>query len=532
MVASACGGTSSPARARGAATAHAALSRPGSNSFAARSDHIFGGLSNAGSCHGASSRHLGRGFVQERQGEGEIGYRPSGAMASQRVPQRRAAASTLDTHPCLQCRRPQPLDSSARSAVVLRRSLFAPECDHGPFCQRCRCRVASQVLPTCVCRALIIDWLPPAPWQKSIGPQLPSVEQSASSEPELAKPYTEADRLGDELLADLERAIQGFEADSDDGKIPVAHAVDAESVGMFGSAASHASSGPVDCVAAISAPTDFIGPPLPPNGAAGYGAAVATPTTVGSDTTPTLPMIPDCVQNAAGQDSPMPLVGATMRNDGSYSNTLDTISSVATVPMASKSNAANGVPATSAAVGLLSDSFDGNEGDRQPDSSLVHRELGGALGPFGASTPAQASTRAAANLLSKPGPCKTARLGFVTPAMQAQLFGRRDKGGKETEPMSSLSTGAVSATSSSVQAGTAGLPVVQACVDEEEDDFVDDSGTEVAQASSTQREFGSSRESERVGNSPRFKRRRVVGEGVRRRPVTHSPSDDAKGDGT
>eukprot|EP00450_Noctiluca_scintillans_P002377 CAMPEP_0194508116 /NCGR_PEP_ID=MMETSP0253-20130528/38039_1 /TAXON_ID=2966 /ORGANISM="Noctiluca scintillans" /LENGTH=188 /DNA_ID=CAMNT_0039351105 /DNA_START=110 /DNA_END=676 /DNA_ORIENTATION=+ len=31
-------------------------------------------------------------------------------------------------------------------------------CEHGPFCARCQCSVAAQVLPFCVCRGLVQDW--------------------------------------------------------------------------------------------------------------------------------------------------------------------------------------------------------------------------------------------------------------------------------------------------------------------------------------------------------------------------------------
>merc|ERR1740129_2606877 len=59
---------------------------------------------------------------------------------------------------CLQCRTPQPARCSVAYADVVCRPLFARDCPHGPFCARCRQLISAQVLPSCICRALIGAW--------------------------------------------------------------------------------------------------------------------------------------------------------------------------------------------------------------------------------------------------------------------------------------------------------------------------------------------------------------------------------------
>lgn len=59
---------------------------------------------------------------------------------------------------CCQCRAPQPKCFLASYADVLYRPLFAEGCTHGPYCRRCCRAISDQVLPTCVCRALIGSW--------------------------------------------------------------------------------------------------------------------------------------------------------------------------------------------------------------------------------------------------------------------------------------------------------------------------------------------------------------------------------------
>eukprot|EP00931_Biecheleriopsis_adriatica_P011395 TRINITY_DN11248_c0_g1_i1.p1 TRINITY_DN11248_c0_g1~~TRINITY_DN11248_c0_g1_i1.p1 ORF type:complete len:201 (+),score=30.23 TRINITY_DN11248_c0_g1_i1:20-622(+) len=62
------------------------------------------------------------------------------------------------TSRCVQCRTPQPTACTAAYAEVAHRPIAMPQCDHGPYCPRCRRSVAGQVLPFCVCRALVDHW--------------------------------------------------------------------------------------------------------------------------------------------------------------------------------------------------------------------------------------------------------------------------------------------------------------------------------------------------------------------------------------
>lgn len=59
---------------------------------------------------------------------------------------------------CLQCRCAFPARRPANYADVLSRPVFVKGCEHGPFCARCRRSVSRQVLPSCVCHALIGTW--------------------------------------------------------------------------------------------------------------------------------------------------------------------------------------------------------------------------------------------------------------------------------------------------------------------------------------------------------------------------------------
>lgn len=66
-------------------------------------------------------------------------------------------------HLCLQCRSPQRGPGGQQCEVAYARVLCRPVlgprgCPHGPFCALCRRRVSAQVLPLCVCRALIEAW--------------------------------------------------------------------------------------------------------------------------------------------------------------------------------------------------------------------------------------------------------------------------------------------------------------------------------------------------------------------------------------
>lgn len=59
---------------------------------------------------------------------------------------------------CLQCRAPQPASSTVAYGDAVCRPLFKEGCEHGPFCARCRRSMSAQVLPSCICHALIGNW--------------------------------------------------------------------------------------------------------------------------------------------------------------------------------------------------------------------------------------------------------------------------------------------------------------------------------------------------------------------------------------
>lgn len=59
---------------------------------------------------------------------------------------------------CLQCRKLQRAQCRAAYADVIHRPVIVQECVHGPFCPRCRRSIATQVLPLCVCHALVDSW--------------------------------------------------------------------------------------------------------------------------------------------------------------------------------------------------------------------------------------------------------------------------------------------------------------------------------------------------------------------------------------
>lgn len=67
---------------------------------------------------------------------------------------------------CLRCRESRPAGKTpAAYAEVACRPLFGGGCHHGPFCARCCDAMGAQVVPSCVCRALIGSWrdTPPPP---------------------------------------------------------------------------------------------------------------------------------------------------------------------------------------------------------------------------------------------------------------------------------------------------------------------------------------------------------------------------------
>mmetsp|Transcript_39630 Transcript_39630/g.88793 ORF Transcript_39630/g.88793 Transcript_39630/m.88793 type:complete len:287 (-) Transcript_39630:105-965(-) len=60
---------------------------------------------------------------------------------------------------CANCSNPMSKKpGEAAYAELVCRSVFEPDCKHGPFCLKCRERVAQKVLPCCVCRGLIQTW--------------------------------------------------------------------------------------------------------------------------------------------------------------------------------------------------------------------------------------------------------------------------------------------------------------------------------------------------------------------------------------
>lgn len=73
---------------------------------------------------------------------------------------------------CLQCRAPQPASEKVSYGDAICRPIFIEGCKHGPFCARCRRSISSQVLPSCVCHAMIGNWR----------------EQSSAKPAELAEP--------------------------------------------------------------------------------------------------------------------------------------------------------------------------------------------------------------------------------------------------------------------------------------------------------------------------------------------------------
>eukprot|EP00929_Paragymnodinium_shiwhaense_P051642 TRINITY_DN25953_c1_g1_i11.p1 TRINITY_DN25953_c1_g1~~TRINITY_DN25953_c1_g1_i11.p1 ORF type:complete len:337 (-),score=41.16 TRINITY_DN25953_c1_g1_i11:125-1135(-) len=88
---------------------------------------------------------------------------------------------------CLRCRAPSDhtaahgVKSAGHFADVVSKSLFAKECPHGPFCARCRIRVSEQAIPSCVCRALVADWVVHEADSSKAGP--PKGAEAAAVEP-------------------------------------------------------------------------------------------------------------------------------------------------------------------------------------------------------------------------------------------------------------------------------------------------------------------------------------------------------------
>merc|ERR1712039_599458 len=59
---------------------------------------------------------------------------------------------------CIRCRKAIGHTDATAFATVHHRSLFAPTCQHGPFCSRCQRNVAAQILPSCTCKSIIDSW--------------------------------------------------------------------------------------------------------------------------------------------------------------------------------------------------------------------------------------------------------------------------------------------------------------------------------------------------------------------------------------
>eukprot|EP00429_Kryptoperidinium_foliaceum_P062804 CAMPEP_0176082996 /NCGR_PEP_ID=MMETSP0120_2-20121206/41519_1 /TAXON_ID=160619 /ORGANISM="Kryptoperidinium foliaceum, Strain CCMP 1326" /LENGTH=179 /DNA_ID=CAMNT_0017416771 /DNA_START=19 /DNA_END=557 /DNA_ORIENTATION=+ len=113
--------------------------------------------------------HLVQGAVVLQRGMPEEGHPktpPRGPLRQRRAPSAapKAAAEEAEaktpeaTGPaCLRCRRPSgACESDRHEAVIVQRSIFAPACDHRPYCRRCADRMRTQTLPFCHgCSALV-----------------------------------------------------------------------------------------------------------------------------------------------------------------------------------------------------------------------------------------------------------------------------------------------------------------------------------------------------------------------------------------
>mmetsp|Transcript_72396 Transcript_72396/g.159928 ORF Transcript_72396/g.159928 Transcript_72396/m.159928 type:complete len:208 (-) Transcript_72396:44-667(-) len=86
---------------------------------------------------------------------------------------------------CVQCQK--IITGTAYTAQVVHRPVTVKGCLHGPFCARCKRSVARQVLPFCVCRALVDNWqettVPTVPMDRRPGPEKPKVPVVAPSYP-------------------------------------------------------------------------------------------------------------------------------------------------------------------------------------------------------------------------------------------------------------------------------------------------------------------------------------------------------------
>mmetsp|Transcript_33184 Transcript_33184/g.91440 ORF Transcript_33184/g.91440 Transcript_33184/m.91440 type:complete len:487 (+) Transcript_33184:49-1509(+) len=398
----------------------------------------------------------------------------------------RSRAPPADTQPCIQCKVPQAVGCTAAYVSVLKPSLFARECGHGPFCPKCRRRVARQVLPTCVCRALVTEWCASTPWQVSFGPQLPDgqVEQPPreGAQTRNAQGSSDAEKLENDLIRDLETTDTPEQPFFSFGA-PVESLRPSDGDDRPRVEASHTAGRNVQAAPAVasSAASQVREPTL--SDARGGGGSSGGP----SSTSSSGPFFSfDAPVDSLRQD------GAPLRNS-------------AGAPMASQ-------PSPTPPEKVRS---------KEAVSSLVAETKGNATG---VSVAVGAGPQ---KLPSKPGPSKSAaRVGFITPALQAKVFGRRivasaeTTGAKDvadaTEELAAMGAGkmAAAATPNAVAADTS------ACAGND-GETAPPQATETSGAGEGERAADENEEED----EPNFKRRRVLpGSILRRRRVLSAES--------
>lgn len=98
---------------------------------------------------------------------------------------RQLGSARMQSARCVQCQK--IITGTAYTAQVVHRPVTVKGCLHGPFCARCKRSVARQVLPFCVCRALVDNWqettVPTVPMDRRPGPEKPKVPVVAPSYP-------------------------------------------------------------------------------------------------------------------------------------------------------------------------------------------------------------------------------------------------------------------------------------------------------------------------------------------------------------
>eukprot|EP00930_Biecheleria_cincta_P007580 TRINITY_DN108807_c0_g1_i1.p1 TRINITY_DN108807_c0_g1~~TRINITY_DN108807_c0_g1_i1.p1 ORF type:complete len:310 (-),score=33.66 TRINITY_DN108807_c0_g1_i1:28-936(-) len=94
----------------------------------------------------------------------EVEVRTASRLEPTRLLAKTCIVNAEGTVRCVQCSRAISLKSGAMfQAQVVCRPIFAPGCPHGPFCFKCQARLSAQVLPCCVCRALVDSWQKSSP---------------------------------------------------------------------------------------------------------------------------------------------------------------------------------------------------------------------------------------------------------------------------------------------------------------------------------------------------------------------------------